>query len=330
VIVIAPWWHAWWARLAYILLGLFVIHLVFKSRTNKLKKRQEELVLEVRSATKEIREQKEVVEVAHKEITDSINYAKRLQDAILPTFETINEFIPNNFIYFNPKDVVSGDFYWFEHFDGVSYIAAADCTGHGVPGAMVSVVCANALHRVVNEFGITEPSEILDKTRELVIATFTRNGDNVKDGMDIALLAIKKDKVIFSGANNPLWVVRKSEFITEKERMDKGTVFNHDYSLIEFKGDKQPVGRYYELNPFTQTEVEILEGDILYLFTDGFADQFGGEKGKKLKYRPFKKMLINSSQKTMSLQNRDLSTNFDEWKSNFEQIDDVCVIGVKL
>jgi len=275
-------------------------------------------------------EAKNLLEETHKEITDSINYAKRLQDAILPSFLDINQHIKSNFILFQPKDVVSGDFYWFENKNNISLIASADCTGHGVPGAMVSVVCSNALHRSVNEFGIIEPSKILDKTRELVIETFAKSGEDVKDGMDIALCALSDNKVVFSGANNPLWIVRNINELTSGQIEHRSTCIIEELALIEFKANKQPIGLYEGMKPFTQTEINLLKGDTLYFFTDGFADQFGGEKGKKFKYKPFKRLLIEISTKPMEEQKEIIKNTFNNWKGNIEQVDDVCIIGIKI
>ena len=284
----------------------------------------------VETAHKETERQKHLIEEAHKEITDSINYAKRLQDAILPSLDEVNKHLPNNFILFKPKDVVSGDFYWFETLNGTAYLAAADCTGHGVPGAMVSVVCSNALNRSVKEFGFTAPSKILDKTRELVIETFAKSGDEVKDGMDIALCAFKDNKVIFAGANNPLWIVRKTDLITEDQKQERSTIIQKELSLIEHKSNRQPIGLYANMKEFTQQEIELYQGDTLYFFTDGFADQFGGEKGKKFKYKPFKRFLIDLYSKPMIDQKKLITDSFENWRGGLEQIDDVCIIGVKI
>ena len=226
--------------------------------------------------------------------------------------------------------MVSGDFYWFEQLNGTSYIAAADCTGHGVPGAMVSVVCSNALNRSVKEFGINAPSKILDKTRELVIETFAKSSEDVKDGMDIVLCAISGNKVIYSGANNPLWIVRKTDLLTEEQKEDRIGITKNGLSLIEYKANKQPIGLYYRMEDFTQEEINLHSGDSLYLFTDGFADQFGGEKGKKFKYKPFKHLLIDLHTKQINEQAQLISDSFENWRGQLEQIDDVCVIGVKI
>ena len=325
----APWFRTIWAFSIYIIALIFIIYLIFLWRLRKLKKRQRELERIVEERTREVVQQKQEIEKTHEEITDSINYAKRLQDAILPSSEEIQKKLPNHFILFKPKDVVSGDFYWYETLNDYAFIAAADSTGHGVPGAMVSVVCSNALNRAVNEYKISEPSKILDKTRELVIETFTKHGGEVKDGMDIALFAINNKQVIFSGANNPLWIVRKTEFITDEQKSDRKTFLGDLYSLIEIKANKQPIGLYQEMKMFKQEEIEILEGDTLYVFSDGFADQFGGPKGKKFKYKPFKKLLVENVSKSLNEQKEILNNEFEAWKGDQEQIDDVVVIGVK-
>lgn len=257
--------------------------------------------------------QKEILEEKQKEIVDSITYAKRLQEAILPTEELVKAYLPESFILYEPKDIVSGDFYWLEHKDDLVFIAVADCTGHGVPGAMVSVVCSNALNRVVKEFNITEPGKILDKTRELVLETFTRSNKDVKDGMDISLCCInsKSNQISWSGANNPLWYLQNGE-------------------VKEITANKQSIGKTENSQPFTTHYMQLKLGDALYLFTDGYADQFGGPKGKKLKYKPLKEMLVKNSILTLDEQKQELEQAFIAWKGNLEQVDDVCVIGIRI
>ncbi len=259
-----------------------------------------------------------LIEEKQKEILDSITYAKRLQEAILPSFETMNKFFADNFILYKPKDIVAGDFYWLEHVNGITFVAAADCTGHGVPGAMVSVVCSNALNRSVLEFGITDTGKILEKTRELVLETFSKSDKDVKDGMDISLLAINHNtkETSWSGANNPLWIVRK---------VDKASP-----EFIEIKADKQPIGKTEHPQPFTTHTITVSKGDHIYLFTDGYADQFGGPKGKKFKYLQLKELLINTANLTPVDQNHTLDVAFEKWRGNLEQVDDVCIIGIRL
>jgi serine phosphatase RsbU (regulator of sigma subunit)/Tfp pilus assembly protein PilF len=305
-------------------LGLVVMVAVLLFRGNVAKKRANAI----------ISLQKQEVEAKNKEITDSINYAKRIQEAILPTMDQIKVALPNSFIVFMPKDVVSGDFYWFEKYKNVIYIAAADCTGHGVPGAMVSVICSNALSKALLEEGITEPSALLDRTRELVIQRFAKSGTHVMDGMDISLLSltsrIENDKeseseddnsptrsqthtVLWSGANNPLWVVR-----------------NGAGEVEEFKPDKQPIANFGEMKPFSQHEIQLNPGDTMYLFSDGFADQFGGANHKKFMYKNMKKLLIQVHPLTMEKQKEFLINHFLEWRGALEQLDDVCIVGIRV
>jgi tetratricopeptide (TPR) repeat protein len=299
---------------------------------------------------KTIEHQKHLVDEKQKEILDSIKYAKRLQEAILPPVGFVNEHLPENFIFYQPKDIVAGDFYWMEcvsselgvrgsHSGAGSpagepgslsqhptpnseqiLLAAADCTGHGVPGAMVSVVCSTALNRSVHEFGLTDPGKILDKTRELVLETFSRSDTDVQDGMDISLISIQKREsqnskgeiiVRWSGANNPLWYLQ-------------GGV------MKDIAPNKQSIGKTERPLPFTTHTVELRKGDILYLFTDGYADQFGGPKGKKFKYKSLKELLYRANDLPMKEQKEVLYNTLSTWKGELEQVDDICVIGVRV
>ena len=272
-----------------------------------------------------IEKQKYIVEEKQKEILASITYAKRLQEAILPPEQYVKANLPESFILYKPKDIVAGDFYWMERRKDMLFIAAADCTGHGVPGAMVSVVCSNALNRAVLEFGLTSPGEILDKTRELVLETFSRSDKDVKDGMDISLASIntKTNEIKWSGANNPLWYISNGK-------------------LTEIKANKQPIGKTDNPLPFTTHTIKLQQGDLFYLLTDGYADQFGGHQtsseglsakaghGKKFKNKALKKMLLQNSLLSLVEQKEKLDTSFQNWMGNLEQIDDVCLIGVKV
>jgi len=260
-----------------------------------------------------IEEQKHMVEEKNKEITDSITYAKRIQSAILPPPKIVKEYLPHSFILYKPKDIVAGDFYWMENINNKILFAACDCTGHGVPGAMVSVVCNNGLNRSVREYGLFDPGKILDKTREIVIQEFEKSEEEVKDGMDISFcsLDIENLKLNWAGANNPLWLIRNGE-------------------LIEYKPNKQPIGKYSEPKPFTTHEISLQKGDLIYIFTDGLSDQFGGEKGKKFKSSKFKELLVSIVDKSMDEQKTIIDETFKNWTGELEQNDDVCVIGVKI
>jgi serine phosphatase RsbU (regulator of sigma subunit) len=277
--------------------------------------------------------QKEIVEEKNKEITDSITYAKRLQNAILPPARLVKEWLNDSFIFYKPKDIVAGDFYWMEVVKrgekNIIFYAAADCTGHGVPGAMVSVVCSNALNRSVKEFNITDPAKLLDKVTELVKDSFAQSDEAINDGMDIAICALDliDKKVWFSGANNPLYRITglDTKIDGDYKTLEVGT-----RQLIEYKADKQPIGNYDYIKPFTTTEIQLEPGDCIYIFSDGFSDQFGGEKGKKYKSANFKRFLMQIESKEMDVQKEILDTEINRWRGEIEQVDDICVIGLRV
>ncbi|MDP2387884.1 MAG: SpoIIE family protein phosphatase [Bacteroidota bacterium] len=310
---------------------IFGILMIFVVRSNIIRKQiNKELAQQkdiITAQKNEVESQKHLVEEKQKEILDSITYAKRLQEAILPAQGAVDKQLPNNFILYTPKDLVAGDFYWMEVVTKdekeITFIAAADSTGHGVPGAMVSVVCSNALNRAVLEFKLTNTGEILDKTRELVLETFSKSSSDVKDGMDISMLAVIRkngevSEVNWSGANNPLWYTcpaKENESPTE---------------LVEVKANKQPIGKTDNPTPFTTHVIPYVQGTSFYLFTDGYADQFGGPKGKKFKYKQLEELLLEISVEGMVKQKEILNSKFEEWKSGIEQVDDVCIIGLNL
>ena len=311
IIIYPPLWKTWWFRLLMILIVIGTVWALIKRRISVLKKRQKELENTVKERTQEIRLQKDLIENKNEEILDSINYAKRIQMAILPSKKIVKDILPNSFILYKPKDIVAGDFYWIEPYKEKILVAAADCTGHGVPGAMVSVICNNGLNRSVREFGITEPGKILDKTRELVIQEFEKSEEEVKDGMDIALCSISGSELKYAGAHNPLWIIRNGE-------------------LLETKANKQPIGDFDEPTPYTTHTIELEKGDSIYIFSDGYADQFGGPRGKKMKTAQFKSKLLTIQDKSIEEQKTLLDDFFEEWKGKLEQLDDVCVIGIKV
>ncbi|MGE0567645.1 MAG: tetratricopeptide repeat protein [Bacteroidia bacterium] len=261
---------------------------------------------------KKIEDQKNLIEGYLKDIKDSISYAKRIQQSILPSDVIVNKLLKDNFIIYLPKDVVAGDFYWVEECNNYIYVAVADCTGHGVPGAMVSVVCNYALNKCLYDYNISNTDEILDKTRELVIEQFSKSGEDVKDGMDISLCRIdyKNSKLQWSGANNPLWMIRANQ-------------------LIEIKPDKMPIGKYIKNDKFTSHELNILKNDIIYLFSDGIADQFGGESNKKYLYKRLKELLLQDEYISMDENKKRIIHDFERWKGDNQQVDDVCIIGVR-
>lgn len=274
-----------------------------------------------------IEEQKHLVEEKNKEITDSITYAKRIQTAILPPDKFVKAALPESFILYQPKDIVAGDFYWMEEIGDANeslLLAACDCTGHGVPGAMVSVVCHNGLNRSVREYGLREPGKILDQTREIVIREFEKSEEEVKDGMDISMVFFTPAtmKLKWAGANNPLWIIRRKTPVESPEAAE--------FELIEYKPNKQPIGKFIDPKPFHTHEIDLKKGDTFYIFTDGFVDQFGGEKSKKFKSSNFRELLLSVQHLNMDEQKSFLEKKFEEWKGNLEQNDDVSVIGVRV
>lgn len=260
-----------------------------------------------------IEQQKHLVEEKNKEITDSIQYAKRIQNAILPPNKLVSSSFNDSFVFYKPKDIVAGDFYWLEKIEDKILFAAADCTGHGVPGAMVSVVCNNGLNRSVREHKLTDPGKILNKTRDIVIQEFEKSEDEVKDGMDIALCCLNKNQLTYAGAHNPLWIIR-----------------NGANEIEEIKANKQPIGKFDNPLPYTTHSINLNSGDSIYIFSDGYIDQFGGDKGKKLKASNFKKLLLSIADLEMSKQKVKIEQHFYNWKGDNEQLDDICVIGVKI
>ena len=289
-------------------LALVVVFLVFVFNRLRITKQQKKTIENQKQI---VEHQKAEVEEAHQEIQDSIAYAKRIQSAILPPIKLVKEYLKESFILYKPKDVVAGDFYWLEHKDNKVLFAAADCTGHGVPGAMVSVVCNNALNRSVREHGLIEPGEILTKTREIVIQEFEKSEEDVKDGMDIALCSLEGKKLKYAGAHNPLWIIRNGE-------------------IIETKANKQPIGQFDNPEPYTTYSFDLEQGDSIYIFSDGYVDQFGGEKGKKFKPRAFRELLLSIQSKPMDEQKTIIDEAFETWRDDLEQVDDVCVIGVRV
>ncbi|MBL7899032.1 MAG: SpoIIE family protein phosphatase, partial [Crocinitomicaceae bacterium] len=315
-----PWFKTWLFYIIIVLLTSGLIYLFVKWRLSKLEKDKLKLQAIVEERTKEVVLEKEKVEEKNREILDSITYAKRIQAAIMPPAKLVKEYLKDSFIIYQPKDIVAGDFYWMHAVENKAHeiiFAAADCTGHGVPGAMVSVVCNNGLNRSVREYAITDPGKILDKTREIVISEFEKSEDQVKDGMDISLcsLNIITNELKWAGANNPLWIVQTR---------------NNETNLTEIKPDKQPIGKYANAKPFTTHELKLEKGDLIYLFTDGFQDQFGGEKGKKFKASSFKSLLLKIHDLPMHVQEERIMQNFEQWKGSFEQLDDICIIGVRI
>jgi len=317
--------EAYWRWSLFVGLGLVALFGFFMYQRYRITSEQNRII-EAQKA--EVERQKQLVDHKNKEITDSINYAERIQSAILPPLSTIASAFRESFVFFRPRDVVSGDFYWMEEVGDAIVFAVADCTGHGVPGALVSVVCHNALNRAVREFGHTAPDEILNTTRQLVIETFEKES-KVRDGMDISLITYypKKGIIQWAGANNPLAIVSSTDF-TKHGALQQMT--NESNSLYEFKPNSEPIGNYFKMSSFQMHEFPVQKGDVLYLYSDGIVDQFGGPKGKKFLPRRLRELLLKQSSKSMTEQHNNIQLGFEQWRGTKSQIDDVCLIGIRI
>lgn len=339
-----------------------------KEKSNLLLSRQKQQIeiknSHLEEANTEINKQKNEIQEKNHEILASIRYAQRIQQAILPPQKLVSSYLENYFILYQPKDIVAGDFYWVAPLNppeggnnntqagslvlsqlppsgggGAILFAVCDCTGHGVPGAFVSIVGHNALNRAVKEFGLSKPSEILDKVNELVEETFSKGENSLKDGMDIAFCALKFPfhnnheafrenepvKLQFAGANNELYIINPG-----RKEWPQNISLLKDGNGGSLKANKQPIGNFIDRKPFTNIEVELQSGDTIYAFSDGYADQFGGPKGKKFKYSQFEKLLVSIHSKPMAEQHDILFQEIEKWRGNLEQIDDICIMGVRI
>jgi serine phosphatase RsbU (regulator of sigma subunit) len=256
-----------------------------------------------------------ILEAQKKEITDSINYANRIQDALLPPARQCEDLLGEHFILFRPRDIVSGDFYWLAERDERVIIALADCTGHGVPGAFMSLLGMTFLNEIVRIDKEASACEMLNRLRSKVIETMHQTGerDEARDGMEIALCLLdrKQMKLQYAGAFRPLYLVRKAE-------------------LLEVKGDRMPIGIYDELSPFTSQDIPLEQDDAIYLFSDGYVDQTGGPRGKSFRARPFRELLLSIQEKSMDEQKIHLQQHIQSWMGDIRQIDDMSVMGFRM
>ena len=280
------------------------------------KKKIEEINSDLEAKNNEIVIQKEIIEQKNQSITDSIQYASRIQNAVLLPVNFLGDWGLDNFVYFRPKDIVSGDFYWGFRKKGRIFIAAADCTGHGVPGGFMSMLGNAFLNEIMIATDLSTASEILDKLRDEIIRALRQKGviGEARDGMDISLAIVDRnsDFIQYAGANNPLYHVRNGE-------------------LTRYQADRMPIGIHVtEITPFTNHKIEVRPGDLVYLFSDGYADQFGGDNGKKFMYKQFQELLASVSGLPMAEQREQLDIAFEKWRGKFDQIDDVLVIGFKI
>jgi len=281
-----------------------------RERTHELEEANSEIEAQRDLAT----EQRDKIAAQQKSIMDSIHYARRIQRSLLPSARVLDRLLPEHFILFKPRDIVSGDFYWAAENNGDIYFTAADCTGHGVPGAFMSMLGMAFLNDIVNKFKDIEPNEILNRLRDHIIETLHQEGKSsiTKDGMDMVMCKIDKQKTTlrYACANNPLYLIRNGE-------------------LLETKGEKMPVAIHDNMEPFQLHTIKIMPGDTVYIFSDGYADQFGGPAGKKFMYKRLREQFLSLQDQPMKSQGEILEQTIVEWKGTTQQIDDIVVIGIK-
>lgn len=306
--VFPPWYRTWWAYILFVFMALGVVYVIVTQYTKYLR-------AVIKEKTAEIVEQKDEIEKQKDEITASIKYAERIQKAIVPTFERATELLPEHFVLWRPRDIVSGDFWWMTEKNGMVAIAAADSTGHGVPGAFVSMLGVSFLNEIVGKMQTLQANEILNQLRLHVKTTMKQTGKEgeSKDGMDIAIVILDLDnkRIQYAGAYNPLFLIRKGE-------------------LIETKANRNPIGIYIKEAPFTNHVIEVQKGDTLYIFSDGFVDQFGGEKGGKFKTKNFKELLLKIQYMPMLEQELLLDRTVDDWRGELDQVDDIIIVGIRI
>jgi ligand-binding sensor domain-containing protein/serine phosphatase RsbU (regulator of sigma subunit) len=319
--ILPPWYKTWWFRFLAAFIVLMITWLYIRFREKQLVKDKEGLEKTVLERTAKISEQKNLIEEKNKEIVDSINYAQRIQKALLASEKTLQDNLPQHFVFFQPKDVVSGDFYWASLLsNGQFVIATADSTGHGVPGAIMSMLNISCLNDSVEAKRLVQPKDILNNTRLRIIDHLANDGskEGGKDGMDCSLVSFdfKNLKITYSAANNPVWMIRLN---------------NGKKEFIELSYDKMPVGKHdRDKISFTQNTVDLQKGDLVYTLTDGLPDQFGGTKGKKFMYKKLKDLLVTISELSLDEQKSVIAKTLSDWKGNLEQVDDILIIGVRV
>ncbi len=295
-----------------------------------------------RRKTKEASFLNQKLESKQKDISDSLSYAKRIQEAVMPPKTLINELFPENFVFFKPKDEVSGDFYWAGRKNGFKFVVASDCTGHGIPGAFMSMLGISLINSIILHRGITSPNHILDELSQAIISTLHQENqknttkNQPKDGMDIALCAVDEqhDELHFSGAFNSLLMIRSNEHgnaaIVNNQSLVADKIDSEDYHLFQLKADRQPAGIHRrKLEPFTLHTLKLVRGDTIYIFSDGYVDQFGGADNRKFLIKNLKKLLLNIQYMGMTEQHIKLKQELSRWQGDYAQVDDICVIGFR-
>jgi serine phosphatase RsbU (regulator of sigma subunit) len=289
---------------------------------------------QIESQRDQIQVQHDTVYSQKKMMTDSISYAERIQSAILPSDSRLNELLDEHFVFFKPKDIVSGDFYWIKEVQDHLVIVGADCTGHGVPGAFMSMLGITMLNDLIGDKCFDAPGAVLEQLRIKIKDMLDQEGNvkDQKDGMDMAIAILdKKTRMLhFAGANNPLYVIRNKALLNGNHLDPYFSTEDDNYQLFELKGDKQPIGVHWEETKFTNHTISLQEEDTIYIFSDGFVDQFGGDNRKKFKSVNFKKLLLSIQKESMEKQGEVLRQTYDTWRGANEQIDDVSVFGIRV
>jgi len=330
--ILPPYWKTWWFYTIITIISIILIYIYIKRREASLLRDKEILEQKVEERTEEVVKQKEIVEQKNKDITDSINYAKNIQEAVLVSISEIKQNFDDSFVLYKPRDIVSGDFYWYSFRGNSAYIAAADCTGHGVPGAFMSMLGMAFLNEIVSKDANITANQVLNKLRQNVIDSLHQTGEEgtQKDGMDITLCKVNKvtNELQYAGANNPLYIVRDKNHPAIEE--SSANLEMYDHILYEIKADKMPIGYHINTNSFSNHSIVLSDEDSIYLFSDGYPDQFGGPDGKKFKYKPMKEMFLEMHDTPMYKQRDILDRRIVKWIGDLEQIDDILVIGLRV
>ncbi len=289
---------------------------------------------EIKEQNEEIQNQNDEIKYQNNEITKSIKYAGRIQEAILPSQEELRKKL-DYFILYKPKDIVSGDYYWFSEKHNKLIIVTADSTGHGVPGAFMSILGISSLNEIINETKeCLNSDEILNRLRKRIINSLKHENEDLvsEAGMDLAIIIFDKERkeIQFSGAKNPLFLIRNVYSEKLKAMRTSDTTVKDQYELYHIKPDKMPIGKYPVMKPFSKETIKLLENDTLYLFSDGFIDQYGGKAGKKLMSKRFKELLLKIQDKNMDEQKYTLNKALNKWKNNNDQTDDIIVFGIRV
>ena len=337
--ILSPWFRKTWAYIIYAILCSALIYIAIRLNTRRLVVLNKKLENTIHERTQEIQLKNVVLEKQKEEILDSINYAQRIQNAVLPNEDLIHSWLGDHFILYRPKDIVSGDFYWSTIYNQYIVFCVADCTGHGVPGAFMSMLCISLLNEIVCKEKINHTDQILNEVRDKVIESLKQKGimGEQHDGMDISICIFNKEtsEVEFSGSNSPLYIVRSND----KEPISCLKQFeNEGYSLYEIKGDRMPIAFYDRMDPFERHTFQLIKEDRIYLFTDGICDQFGGPYGKRFMVKSLRQALMETLTPEIKEQKQLIEKKIDEWQAyinprtghSYEQIDDICMMGIKI